>query len=140
MGMKEDTAIQVESHLTNPSSPFYPGAQYENLLDFPTGTTDLKTARFTRMTDQHNHYWSYLYAGLFLKEIEAQWERAGFPIEDQPAILSTLFNIGFAHSEPKENPQVGGAEIEIGGKKYSFGGLAAEFYNSDLLIDLFPRQ
>lgn len=140
MGMKEDTAIQVERYLKDPSSPFYPGAEYEHLLDFSADTADIKTARFTRMTDQKNHYWSYLYAGLFIKEIETQWEKAGYPIDDDAAVLSTLFNIGFAHSSPKADPQVGGAEIDINGTKYSFGGLAADFYNSDLLIDLFPRE
>ncbi len=139
MGMKEDTAIQVENNLKDSSSPFYLGPAYEHLLDFSATTTDMKQARFVRMTDQHNHYWSYLYAGLYIKEIEAQWRSAGFPIDNRPDVLSTLFNIGFAHSVPNANPQVGGAEIDIGNQKYSFGGLAADFYNSNLLTDIFPR-
>ncbi len=137
MGMKEATAIEVEQHLTDPASPFYPGAEYEHRLDFKTA--DPKTERFTRMTDQHNHYWSYVYAGLYLKEIMTQWEKAGHPINDNPAVLSTLYNIGFSHSEPKANPSVGGAAITVGGKTYSFGGLASEFYESDLLTALFPQ-
>jgi hypothetical protein len=40
---------------------------------------------------------------------------------------------------PKADPQIGGAAITVGGKTYSFGGLAAEFYASDLLLDVFPR-
>ncbi|HYD93175.1 MAG TPA: hypothetical protein VEB18_01815 [Candidatus Paceibacterota bacterium] len=139
MGMKEETAIPVEMHLKDPASPFYLGPRYEHLLDFPATTTDSKTERFVRMTDQHNHYWSYLYAGLYLKQIEAQWSRAGFPIEGEVAILSTLYNIGFERSKPKPDPKPGGAAIEIGGTTYSFGGLAADFYNSDLLLDIFPR-
>jgi len=139
MGMKEETAIPVEQYLTDASSPFYPGKEYEHLLDFPKDTTDVKSARFTRMTDQRDHYWSYLYAGLFLKEIETQWKNAGFPIDGQPGIFSTLYNIGFAHSEPKANPAIGGAAITMRGHTYSFGGLADDFYRSDLLTDLFPR-
>lgn len=139
MGMKEDTAIAVENSLKDPSSPFYPGPSYAHLLDFPATTTDVSSARFTRMTDQHDHYWSYLYAGLYLKEIETQWRNAGFPIENRPDVLSTLFNIGFAHSMPNASPEVGGAEIDIAGQKYSFGGLAADFYDSALLADVFPR-
>lgn len=138
MGMKEDTAIQVEAHLKDRTSLFYLGAEYENLLDLST-TTDVKTARFVRMTDQHDHYWSYLYAGLYLKQIEAQWGKAGFPIHSEVAVMSTLYNIGFANSVPKVNPQVGGAALEIGAKTYSFGGLAEEFYYSSLLTDIFPR-
>jgi hypothetical protein len=137
MGMKEDTAVQVEQNLKDPSSPFYPGPQYEHLLDFKT--TGVATERFTRMTDQHDHYWSYLYAGLYLKEIEAQWKSAGYSIDNNIAVLCTLYNIGFVHSVPNSNPQVGGAAITAGDTTYSFGGLAADFYNSDLLTDVFPK-
>jgi len=137
MGMKEDTAVLVEQYLKDPSSPFYPGAQYEHLLDFQT--TDIEGERFARMTDQHNHYWSYLYAGLYIKEIEAQWQNAGFPIDGNVAILSTLYNIGFSHSNPNPNPQVGGAAITAGNQTFSFGGLAADFYHSDFLTDILPK-
>jgi|CXWL01.1.fsa_nt_gi hypothetical protein len=139
MGMKEETAIQVEQHLKDQNSPYYLGPAYEHALDFTATTTDISRARFVRMTDQYNHYWSYLYAGLFIKQIEAQWARAGFPISNNPAIISTLYNIGFEHSTPKADPQVGGAAITINGVTKSFGALSAEFYNSKLLFDIFPR-
>ncbi len=139
MGMKEETAIPVEMHLKDSSSPFYLGPAFERTLDFPATTTDAKTARFVRMTDQYNHYYSYLYAGLFLKQIQEQWRNAGFPIDGRVDILSTLYNIGFQNSVPKANPNVGGAEITLGEKTYSFGGLANEFYHSNLLTDIFPR-
>lgn len=137
MGMKEETAIQVEENLKNPASPYYLGPEYEHKLDFTTD--DLKTERFTRMTDQHDHYWSYLYAGLYMKQIMTQWEKAGFPIADNYAVISTLYNIGFKYSNPNPNPQVGGAGLMIAGRGYSFGGIAAEFYESTLLTDLFPQ-
>lgn len=139
MGMKEETAIPVELHLKDRSSPFYLGPAYEDVLDFSATSTDIKTARFVRITDQHNHYWSYLYAGLYMKQIEAQWRTLGFPIDGNVAVISTLYNIGFERSIPKENPKVGGAVIDIGGTLYSFGGLASDFYYSDLLIDILPR-
>lgn len=137
MGMKEDTAVMVENNLKDPNSPYYLGPQYEHLLDFKT--EDIAGERFTRMTDQHDHYWSYLYAGLYLKQIQTQWERAGFTIDDRPDILSTLFNIGFKYSIPKADPQVGGAAITLSNGTKSFGGLAKEFYDSNLLTDIFPR-
>lgn len=137
MGMKEDTAIAVEQNLKAPFSSFYPGSEYEHKLDFDTA--DPKTERFTRMTDQHDHYWSYLYAGLYMKQIMTQWQKAGFPISDRPEIISTLYNIGFKYSIPNAAPQVGGAALTIAGREYSFGGIAADFYESDLLTDLFPR-
>jgi hypothetical protein len=137
MGMKEATAIDVEAHLKDPTSPYYLGPAYEHILDFKT--TDVTGERFTRMTDQHDHYYSYLYAGLYLREIEEQWRNAGFPIDHKPAILSTLYNIGFKYSLPNANPQVGGAAITLSDGTRSFGGLAQEFYDSDLLTNLFPQ-
>lgn len=139
MGMKEDTAIKVEEYLKDPASPYYPGFWYAHRLDYPADTADVKQARFARMTAENDHYYSYLYTGLFLKEVETAWRSAGFPIDHKPDVLSTLFNIGFAHSTPNANPQVGGAEIDLNGNSYSFGGLAGDFYNSNLLTDIFPR-
>lgn len=140
MGMKENTAIAVEEHLKDSTSPYYLGPEFEHLLDYTATSTDIKQARFVRMTDQHNHYWSYLYAGLFIKQIEAQWEKAGFPIAGNVAIISTLYNIGFERSQPNANPQVGGAQITINEVSKSFGGLSAEFYDSNLLVDLYPKK
>src|SRR3989339_1328125 len=116
MGIKEDTAIQIENNLKDKASPFYLGKNFENLLDFSTqgGQADIKQERFTRMTDQHAHYYSYLYAGIYLKQIETQWKKAGFDISNRPEIMTTLYNIGFANSKPNANPQSGGAEIDIG--------------------------
>ena len=137
MGVKKETAVEIENNLKNPASPFYPGAQYEHLLDFKTA--DPAQERFARMTDQHDHYFSYLYAGLYLREIEGQWKSAGFDISARPDILSTLYNIGFANSKPNGNPQSGGAAITLGSQTESFGSLSAEFYNSDELLAEFPR-
>jgi hypothetical protein len=144
MGVKEDTAIQIENNLKNTSSPFYLGAEYAHLLDFSTASAnsygEQKQERFARMTDQHDHYYSYLYAGLYLHEIETQWKSAGFDISARPEILSTLYNVGFANSKPNANPQSGGAAITLDTQTESFGTLAAQFYNSNELLDEFPRN
>ena len=113
------------------------GPEYEHLLDFKTQNTDQE--RFARITDNNNHYYAYLYAALFNKEIISQWQKAGFDISNRPEILSTLFNIGFEHSKPNANPQVGGAELNINNKTYSFGGLSSEFYNSNEFLTDFPQ-
>ena len=136
MGMKQDTAIAIEEHLKDSNSPFYLGKKYENLLDFTS--EDIASERFARITDEENHYYGYLYAALYLKQIMKQWQNAGFDISDRPEILSTLYNIGFNNSHPNTNPHSGGAIIEIDGKSYSFGSLAAEFYYSNELRDYFP--
>jgi hypothetical protein len=139
LGLKQDTLIQIESNLKATSSPYYIGKESENLLDFNTSTENQGDERFMRVTDEHNHYFTYLYAAIFLRQVEKQWQNAGFDISNKPEILATIYNIGFDHSIPKANPLAGGAEINIGTQKYSFGGLAYEFYYSNELLDVFPR-
>lgn len=140
MGIKEDTAIQIEKNLKDTNSSFYLGMQYEQLLSFQsTVNSQQKEERFTRMTDQHDHYWSYLYAGLYIHQIENQWKHEGFDISKRPDIIATLYNVGFINSKPNANPQSGGASIPLNGQTWSFGSLAQSFYNSSELLDQFPR-
>ncbi|MCX6712751.1 MAG: hypothetical protein NTY66_00925 [Candidatus Vogelbacteria bacterium] len=135
-GIKEETAKAIEQNLTDKTSPMYLGEDDEKLLVFVAANRDEE--RFNRLTDPDNRYYSYLYTALFLKQIEKQWRDAGFAIADRPEILSTIFNVGFEKSVPKADPQVGGSEIELGGRTYTFGGLAYEFYYSGELAGEFP--
>ncbi len=137
MGVKQDTARQIEMNLKNPQSPWYLGPDFEHVLDFKTNDPD--TERFNRLTDEHDRSYSYLYLALMIKEMENQWQKAGFPIDNRPDIIATLCNIGFDNSDPNANPQSGGAEIDIGTTTYSFGSLAGAFYNSNELVSEFPR-
>ncbi|MEK9161044.1 MAG: hypothetical protein AAB440_03370 [Patescibacteria group bacterium] len=138
-GMKQETARLVEQYTYDPSSPFYPGDGMSALITYLEGV-ERETELYNRLTDDENHYYSYLYTALFLKEIQMQWERAGFRLIDRPEIEVTLFNIGFANSKPNANPQVGGAPITVGGTTYSFGDLGGRFYRSQELTNLFPRH
>jgi hypothetical protein len=136
MSIKEKTAIRVEDSLKDKNSPFYLGSASENLLDF---TTDNPTQeRYDRLVNEKDHYYSYLYASLYLKELETQWQKSGQPIDQRPEILLTLYNLGFDKSKPKADPQVGGSDLEIMGTKYTFGGLGYEFYYSGKMADAFP--
>lgn len=138
MGIKPDTAKAIEVHLKDTSSPYYPGPEYEHLLD--SASSSLEEVRFSRIANEHDHYYSYLYAGLYLRQIMAQWEHEGYDLSRRPEILATLYNIGFSSSEPNKTPRIGGAQVTINGMKYSFGGLAYEFYYSDALTDYFPIE
>jgi hypothetical protein len=131
MAIKEKSAIDIENNLKNPNSSFYPGAGYEHLLDFKTA--DVARERYNRLADEHDHYYSYLYGGLIIKELITQWEGQGYNISRRPEVLATLFNIGFTRSKPKEAPQVGGSIINLNGTSYTFGSLAHEFYYSGLI-------
>ncbi len=140
-GIKELTARNIEQHLKDPGSIYYLGPQYEGLLDFQgQDTATINKERIDRLTDFHNHYYSYLYAALFLKQVKVQWEKEGFPIDKRPEILATLFNVGYPQSKPKSNPRVGGSTIQIYEKPYSFGAIAYQFYYSGELFDLFPFE
>jgi hypothetical protein len=135
-GIKIPTAQTIEKYLKDSTSAFYLGQKYKNLLDFQT--KNVPQERFNRLTSYKNHYYSYLYAALNVKQIKQQWEHSGFPISERPEILATLYNIGYEASIPKENPEVGGSGINIKGKRYTFGSVAYEFYYSGELFDLFP--
>ncbi len=135
-GIKKHTAEHIEKHLVDSNSVFYLGKEYSKLITYNTDSIDLE--RFNRLTNYHNHYYSYLYTALFLKQINKQWNNAGFPINNRPEIFATIFNLGFTKSIPKENPQVGGATIIIDNLPYSFGTIAYDFYYSGDLLDIFP--
>ena len=135
-GIKVPTAQRIEKNLKDSTSLFYLGQKYENLLDFQS--PNIAQERFKRLTSYKNHFYSYLYAALNVKQLKVQWEKSGFPISDRPEILATLYNIGYEVSIPKENPEVGGSGINIKGKRYSFGAVAYEFYYSGELYELFP--
>jgi hypothetical protein len=137
MGIKEATAIDTETHLADPTSPYYLGSGVEHVLDYSVGT-DIAKERYRRLTEDGNHYYSYLYGGLYLRQMLSQWEHAGYDIKYRPEIATTLFNVGFPQSKPNADPKVGGSGIKVGDAEYSFGSLGYEFYYSGELFDAFP--
>lgn len=120
------------------NSLFYLGENYQNILDFATKNIDEE--RFERLVNEKEHYYSYFYTAVYIKEIIAQWKNSGFDISKRPEIIATLFNIGFKNSRPNSTPHSGGSEIKIDNKIYSFGTLAGEFFYSDELTELFPKK
>lgn len=138
-GMKQKTAEDVQLYANDPTSPFYPGAGMGTLIAYASSTSNKDQELYNRLTDEKNHYYSYLYTALYLKEIEAQWKIGGYDVHARPDVLVTLFNLGFNSSQPKDNPQVAGAPITIGGQRYSFGDLGATFYHSEELLAEFPK-
>jgi hypothetical protein len=137
-GIKQTTANKIEQYAVDSGSPFYPGKGYDQLISYPAGSAHAKL-QYDRLTDSKNHYYAYLYTALYIKEIESQWQKAGYDITSRPDILVTLFNIGFSQSKPKDTPQIGGSPITVGDKIYSFGDIGSRFYQSDELVKEFPR-
>lgn len=138
-GIKQKTAEDIERYANDPTSPFYPGPEMAALIAYSTSTTDKDQELFNRLSDEKNHYYSYLYTALYLKEITSQWQHAGYDVSNRPDVLVTLFNLGFNASQPKADPKAAGANITIGGEKYTFGTLGALFYHSDELTTEFPQ-
>ena len=167
-GIKENTAKQIEINLKDKNSQYYLGPYYEHMLDYNNSTTTIlvdkntlepvknstssnlestttilltgnDAERIKRLTDSRDHVYSYLYAALYLKQIMTSWKNAGYDISDRPEIVATVYNLGFTKSNPNANPQVGGAEIDLSGQKYSFGSIAFYFYFSDELRDVFSN-
>ncbi len=135
-GIKQETAMAIEKYAGDPKSPFYPGKKYEKLISYSEGV-DRDSELYKRLTDSKNHYYSYLYTAMFIKEIEAQWKGDGYDIKKTPGAIITLFNLGFSKSHPNPIPHLGGAPITTGGKTYSYGELGLLFYDSDELSDVF---
>lgn len=135
-GIKDFTAMHVERNLKDKNSEYYMGERYEHILDF--STADPTTERVNRLTDYHNHLYSYIYTGCILHQTKMQWERAGYDISNRPDILFTLFNVGFSQSEPKPDPKCGGSHVKVGGRVYTFGALGFDFYYSGELVNEFP--
>ena len=69
-----------------------------------------------------------------------QWERAGFPLDERPEILASLFNLGYQKSKPKKKPGVGGSNYKIHDPENSVGAVAFEFYYSGELMNVFPYK
>lgn len=136
-GLKPTTVARIDENLKNKDSVFYLGPDMENVITYPE-VADREKIRFERITDTKNTYYSYLYAGLYMRQVAAQWQRAGYEISNSPGILSTLYNLGFNRSIPKEGASLGGATINVGDEKYSFGELGEQFYYSGELVREFP--
>ena len=136
-GIELKTATQIEQYTNDHNSPFYAGDGMAKLLAYPSGT-NVDQERLKRITDQ-DHYYSYLYTAMFIKEIQAQWASEGYDISARPDVLVTLYNIGFTKSHPKPNPDMGGSDIKLGNNTYNFGELGTIFYRSEELTAIFPR-
>jgi hypothetical protein len=139
MAIKPETAVLIENHLKNPHSDYYLGPEYAHLLDY-TSSEDPSSTRIKRLSSEDNHhYWSYLYGGIYIKELLQGWRSAGYSIDERPEIICTLYNVGFSQSHPKPDPQVGGSTVVVNGYTYTFGHLANEFYFSGELTASYPE-
>lgn len=137
-GIKQETALLIERYASDESTPFYPGSKYAKLIAYESADNH-DDKLYARLTNAKDHYYSYLYTAVFIKEIESQWKYEGYDIRNNAGAITTLFNLGFEKSHPNPIPKLGGAQITTGGQNYTYGDLGDLFYNSSELIDVFPR-
>ncbi|MEI6581006.1 MAG: hypothetical protein WCO07_02415 [bacterium] len=137
-GLKPQTVSLIDAHLKDSKSVFYLGSGMEHVTDYKDGV-NIDSEIMNRITNVKDPYYSYLYVGLFMRQVIAQWQKAGYDISNRPEVITTLYNLGFNRSIPKADARAGGAVINVGGKEYTFGDLGYEFYYSDELLDIFPR-
>ena len=134
-GIKIETAKAIELNIYNPNSLYYLGTSAQELIAYPQDA-DRDNELFRRLTDKKDRYYQYLYTALFIKQIQTQWEAAGYPVANKPEVIVTLFNLGFVKSKPNPTPKAGGAIITTGGQTYTYGELGSLFYYSDELREL----
>ncbi len=139
-GIKPHPAEMIENNLVATTSPYYLGTDFESKLTYGDGV-DKDKEQYLRLTNSKDHYYSYLYTALFIKQIEMSWKSAGHPItKENEGVYATLFNLGFEKSLPNAYPKVGGATIKLGGKTYTYGEIASRFLASSELVRLFPKN
>ncbi|HEY5382956.1 MAG TPA: hypothetical protein VIJ88_00120, partial [Candidatus Paceibacterota bacterium] len=68
-GIKQETADDIEKYANDPTSPFYPGPEIAPLIAYAPGASH-DTELYNRLTDAKNHYYSYLYTAIYIKEVE----------------------------------------------------------------------
>jgi hypothetical protein len=142
----ESTAHRIEKQLIDSSSVFYPGAYFYKCLNTTDAAPGLvidsikahHSKTIQRLIKGGDHFYAYLYTAFMIRQLQSQWEKAGYDLSLRPEIVATLFNLGFQKSKPGPHPKVGGSSFKVGERNYSFGGLCFEFYYSGEMLDDFP--
>lgn len=114
--VKMKTAYWIEVQLSYSTSEFYPGKHYQDILPISKSPREI-------IKKLQNDSLNILYAAAYVKIIQSYWQRAGYPINDRPDILGTLYSTGFYKStgeirKPNANP-----------KANRFGKKTLEAYN-----------
>ncbi len=124
--VKIETAQWIERELKDSISLYYLGDSVRGAFPYSSSRDDI----VQRLLDPHHN--SY-YIAAFLAMISSRWERAGIPTVHRIDILATLYSAGVVENNvekrrPRWNPA----------SNY-FGKIAKGFFDSDILLDIFPR-
>ncbi|WP_069470892.1 hypothetical protein [Candidatus Marithrix sp. Canyon 246] len=101
--IKLKTAYFIEHQLDDPDSVFYLGQVHKNTMTISQTVAELIDKL---MTPKLN----ILYAAAYLKMMQTRWKNVGFPINNRPDILGTLYSAGLYNNDgterfPNKHPQ-----------------------------------
>ncbi len=112
--VKMKTAYWIEKQISDSTSTFYPGKNYENILNLSGSPKEI-------ILKLENDSLNILYAAAYIKIMQNRWKNEGFPIGNKPQIIGTLYSTGLFHPngeerKPNKNP-----------KSNKFGNKVGEF-------------
>lgn len=124
--VKISTAQWVELQLKDTSSEYFLNDSIRLIFPFSTSREDL----IHRLA---NPRWNSYFIAAYLAVILKRWSGAGVPLNDRVDIVATLYSAGVEKSRKetrKPHPKPVSNE---------FGTLAKAFFDSEILVDVFPR-
>jgi len=101
--VKIKTAYFIEKQITDSVSAFFCGKKYEHILM-------LSKSPFKLIQKLKTDSLNILYAAAYLRIIQTFWSNKGYPIDNKPDIIGSLYQLGLFHSdgkvrEPHFNPK-----------------------------------
>lgn len=122
-----NTAFWIEKNLNDFTSSYYLGAKIAKHFSPSHDRNKLIAKLVDPSTNIH-------YAAVYLAMLQKRWKDAGFDISNKPEILATLYSVGTYKPD--------GSERLPNDKPCAnyFGELMVRFFESDLLIHLFPKK
>ncbi len=145
--VKINTALWIEKSLSDSTSLYFLGRKFSKIIPLSTSREELVhrlLAPELKMAPQAT--WNTKYIAANLAMVRHRWKEAGINIDNRTDILATLYSAGVVTDDAPMKSARGG--FAFGGEKRpphknpqanSFGKLAKEFYESELLLSLFPN-
>lgn len=119
--VKLKTAYFIERLLHDANSQFYAGQKYKDILSVSQHPDEI----INKLNDvQHN----IQYAAGYLRIIQSYWTKAGFPINDRPDILGTLYSAGLFNNDASvRTPNINPVANEFGKKVLNSIGIVSSY-------------
>ncbi len=85
--IKMKTAYWIECQLADGSSEFYPGKEYQNILQVSQSPQEI----INKLKDDQTNL---LYASAYIRIIQSYWKKHGYVINNRVDIIATIFSYG----------------------------------------------